>query len=137
MISRTRAGGLTLRDDQEPSLGVRRWGPIDIVTAAENRHVVLKLLKHAVALAVGPIGTCVWCTVTPLMTILRSFLLVRDLQPPEHPYRDARAAIAAVLVTNLLIASYVVMAFREEDPPGLAPQPGVRRLGRWQERRAE
>ncbi|KAJ8600881.1 hypothetical protein CTAYLR_006999 [Chrysophaeum taylorii] len=102
---------------------LRRWGPVDILTAKDNRAVVLKLLRHMAAVAVGPVGT---------------FVLVRDLQPPGIPHRDARAAVAAVLVLNLLIALYVIMAFQEPEPSGgTTPPVVVRRLGRWKERRAE
>mmetsp|Transcript_268 Transcript_268/g.688 ORF Transcript_268/g.688 Transcript_268/m.688 type:complete len:123 (+) Transcript_268:135-503(+) len=101
--------------------GLRRFGPVDILSAKENRQVVVKLLRHVVALAVGPVGT---------------YLLVRDLQSPERRHRDAVAAIAAVLVTNILIALYVVMAFTEKDDnAGAAPK--VVRLGRWRDPRAE
>lgn len=73
-----------------------------------------------------------------IIGISRSYFLVKDLQHPADPHRDVRAAVAAVFATNILIAAYVIMAFREEDPPSSSSsQEKVKRLGRWQEPRSE
>ena len=96
---------------------MRRWGPSDILSAPENRTVVLKLVRHMIAVALGPIGT---------------YVLVRDLLTTKN--RDTIAAVAAVIVLNLLIALYVVIAFHEPDGP---PSHTVHRIGRWAEPRAD
>jgi len=100
---------------------MKRWGPVDILSAKENREVILKLARHMLGVAVGPVGT---------------YFLVRDLQPATAKYREALAAVAAVIVLNLLIALYVVLAFLEPDDPHAPPQV-VTRLGRWAEPRAD
>ena len=61
-----------------------------------------------------------------------AFVAVKRLLPPSR-HRDACAAICAVVVLNLLMAAYVVSAFREPDPEGdEKPAP---RVGVWKERR--
>ena len=57
---------------------------------------------------------------------------------PAHAlrYRDAAAALCAVLVLNLFLAAYVVAAFSEPEPEfaaasGAAPPP---RVGIWKKR---
>mmetsp|Transcript_21826 Transcript_21826/g.28273 ORF Transcript_21826/g.28273 Transcript_21826/m.28273 type:complete len:108 (+) Transcript_21826:210-533(+) len=105
------------------SIEPRRWGPIDILSARENRSVVFKLMRHMFAVAIGPIGT---------------FILVRDLQSVHKKNRDAIAATAAVLVLNFLIALYIIMAFNEpEDPQSGNRRVIVKRLGRWAEPRSD
>lgn len=92
---------------------------MDILTSRENRAVVGKLVRYMAVTAAAPVGV---------------FYFVRDLQTPGR-YRDAIAAVAAVLTLNMAIAAYVIMAFLEQDPRGDAPK--VKRLGRWADPRAE
>ena len=78
------------------------------------------LTRYVVAVALAPP-----CT----------FYAVRWLRPPGAKYRDARAALCAVLVLNLLLAAYVVAAFSEPEPDfvgdgGAAPP----RVGIWKKR---
>lgn len=90
------------------------------MTSKENRVVVGKLVRYMVVTAAAPVG---------------AFFFVRDLQSPGR-YRDAIAAVAAVLTLNLAIAAYVIMAFLERDPRD-DPPPKVKRLGRWADPREE
>ena len=99
--------------------GVRKWGPVDIMSAPDNRAVARKLVLYVVGVALAPPG---------------AFVAVKRLLPPSR-HRDACAAICAVVVLNLLMAAYVVSAFREPDPDGEEkPAP---RVGVWKERREE
>mmetsp|Transcript_18118 Transcript_18118/g.58547 ORF Transcript_18118/g.58547 Transcript_18118/m.58547 type:complete len:115 (+) Transcript_18118:164-508(+) len=109
------------QQDDEADDGMKQWGPSDILSAEENRPVVIKLARHMVAVAIGPVGT---------------YILVRDLIPKANRHRDTIAAIAAVLVLNLLIALYVVVAFTEKTDGEPQPQV-VKRLGRWAEPRTD
>ena len=54
--------------------------------------------------------------------------------PPPSRHRDACAAICAVVVLNLVMAAYVVSAFREPDPE---PEGEAPRVGVWKDRREE
>ena len=95
-----------------PATGVRKWGPVDILSAPDNRAVARKLVLYVVGVALAPPG---------------AFVAVKRLLPPSR-HRDACAAICAVVVLNLLMAAYVVSAFREPDPEGdekPAPRVGV------------
>ena len=95
-----------------PATGVRKWGPVDILSAPDNRAVARKLIMYVVGVALAPPG---------------AFVAVKRLLPPSR-HRDACAAICAVVVLNLVMAAYVVSAFREPDPDGEekpAPRVGV------------
>ena len=103
-----------------PATGVRKWGPVDILSAPDNRAVARKLVLYVVGVALAPPG---------------AFVAVKRLLPPSR-HRDACAAICAVVVLNLLMAAYVVSAFREPDPEGDETKPAPR-VGVWKERRGE
>lgn len=100
--------------------GVRKWGPVDILSAPDNRAVARKLIMYVVGVALAPPG---------------AFVAVKRLLPPSR-HRDACAAICAVVVLNLLMAAYVVSAFREPDPEP-EPEGEAPRVGVWKERREE
>ena len=102
-----------------PATGVRKWGPVDILSAPDNRAVARKLVLYVVGVALAPPG---------------AFVAVKRLLPPSR-HRDACAAICAVVVLNVLMAAYVVSAFREPDPEPEGEAP--RRVGVWKERREE
>ena len=97
--------------------GVRKWGPVDILSAPDNRAVARKLVLYVVGVALAPPG---------------AFVAVKRLLPPSR-HRDACAAICAVVVLNLLMAAYVVSAFREPDPEGDETKPAPR-VGVWKQR---
>ena len=99
-----------------PATGVRKWGPVDILSAPDNRAVARKLVLYVVGVALAPPG---------------AFVAVKRLLPPSR-HRDACAAICAVVVLNVLMAAYVVSAFREPDPE---PEGEAPRVGVWKERR--
>ena len=99
---------------------MRKWGPVDILSAPDNRAVARKLVLYVVGVALAPPG---------------AFVAVKRLLPPSR-HRDACAAICAVVVLNLLMAAYVVSAFREPDPDGDEAKPAPR-VGVWKERREE
>ena len=101
-----------------PATGVRKWGPVDILSAPDNRAVARKLVLYVVGVALAPPG---------------AFVAVKRLLPPSR-HRDACAAICAVVVLNLLMAAYVVSAFREPEPE---PEGEAPRVGVWKERREE
>ena len=101
-----------------PATGVRKWGPVDILSASDNRAVARKLIMYVVGVALAPPG---------------AFVAVKRLLPPSR-HRDACAAICAVVVLNLVMAAYVVSAFREPDPE---PEGEAPRVGVWKERREE
>lgn len=109
------------------SSGVKQWGPMDILSAPENRDTVVKLAYWMVILAVLPPA---------------AFFVARRFQAPAAKYRDAISAIAAVLVLNAVLVGYVVSAFSEPNPDGspvylwTRPPPGPR-VGIWKDRRAE
>ena len=103
-----------------PATGVRKWGPVDILSAPDNRAVARKLVLYVVGVALAPPG---------------AFVAVKRLLPPSR-HRDACAAICAVVVLNLLMAAYVVSAFREPDDPDGDAKP-TPRVGVWKERREE
>ena len=104
-----------------PATGVRKWGPVDILSAPDNRAVARKLIMYVVGVALAPPG---------------AFVAVKRLLPPSR-HRDACAAICAVVVLNLLMAAYVVSAFREPDDPDGDEKPATPRVGVWKERREE
>ena len=99
-----------------PATGVRKWGPVDILSAPDNRAVARKLVLYVVGVALAPPG---------------AFVAVKRLLPPSR-HRDACAAICAVVVLNLLMAAYVVSAFREPDDPDGEEKPAPR-VGVWKE----
>ena len=101
-----------------PATGVRTWGPVDILSAPDNRAVARKLVLYVVGVALAPPG---------------AFVAVKRLLPPSR-HRDACAAICAVVVLNVLMAAYVVSAFREPDPE---PEGEAPRVGVWKEKREE
>ena len=103
-----------------PATGVRKWGPVDILSASDNRAVARKLIMYVVGVALAPPG---------------AFVAVKRLLPPSR-HRDACAAICAVVVLNLVMAAYVVSAFREPDPEP-EPEGEAPRVGVWKERREE
>ena len=103
-----------------PATGVRKWGPGDILSAPDNRAVARKLVLYVVGVALAPPG---------------AFVAVKRLLPPSR-HSDACAAICAVVMLNLLMAAYVVSAFREPDPEGDETKPAPR-VGVWKERREE
>ena len=103
-----------------PATGVRKWGPVDILSAPDNRAVARKLVLYVVGVALAPPG---------------AFVAVKRLLPPSR-HRDACAAICAVVVLNLLMAAYVVSAFREPDDPDGEEKPAPR-VGVRKERREE
>ena len=103
-----------------PATGVRKWGPVDILSAPDNRAVARKLVLYVVGVALAPPG---------------AFVAVKRLLPPSR-HRDACAAICAVVVLNLLMAAAGVSAFREPDDPDGDAKPAPR-VGVWKERREE
>ena len=109
-----------MAEEVDNKTGLKTWGPSDILSARENRPVVVKLFRHMIAVALGPVGT---------------YMMVRDTMPRTYRHRDTIAAIAAVIVLNLLIALYVVLAFLEKEDD--APPQVVHRLGRWAEPRTD
>ena len=109
-------------DDAASVAKMRRWGPVDILSAPENRATVAKLGRFMFAVAVCPPG---------------AFFAARDLQRPGAKHRDAIAAVVAVLVLNALIAAYVISAFAEPDERLADAPEKVVRVGIWKERRAE
>lgn len=115
-----RRGGAEPEPKPAPATGVRKWGPVDILSAPDNRAVARKLVLYVVGVALAPPG---------------AFVAVKRLLPPSR-HRDACAAICAVVVLNLLMAAYVVSAFREPDDPDGDAKPAPR-VGVWKERREE
>jgi len=120
---RSTFAGMRRRGATEPTPapatgGVRKWGPVDILSAPDNRAVLRKLVAYTTCVALAPPG---------------SFYLVKRLLPPSK-HRDAIAAICAVVVLNLFIAAYVISAFREPDDFDREPAP---RVGIWKDRREE
>ena len=113
-------GGAEPEPKPAPTGGVRKWGPVDILSAPDNRAVARKLVLYVVGVALAPPG---------------AFVAVKRLLPPSR-HRDACAAICAVVVLNLLMAAYVVSAFREPDDPDGDEKPAPR-VGVWKERREE
>ena len=61
-----------------PATGVRKWGPVDILSAPDNRAVARKLIMYVVGVALAPPG---------------AFVAVKRLLPPSR-HRDACAAIS-------------------------------------------
>lgn len=57
----------------------------------------------------------------PLPLVSRSIYKIQpcmgSLPATDHPKTDMWSGFIAVFVVNLIIAAYVVMAFREEDDP--------------------
>ena len=115
-----RRGGAEPEPQPAPATGVRKWGPVDILSAPDNRAVARKLVLYVVGVALAPPG---------------AFVAVKRLLPPSR-HRDACAAICAVVVLNLLMAAYVVSAFREPYDPDGDEKPAPR-VGGWKERREE
>ena len=108
-----RRGGAEPDPKPAPTGSVRKWGPVDILSAPDNRAVARKLVLYVVGVALAPPG---------------AFVAVKRLLPPSR-HRGAG------VVLNLLMAAYVVSAFREPDPDGdEKPAP---RVGVWKERREE
>mmetsp|Transcript_13954 Transcript_13954/g.41560 ORF Transcript_13954/g.41560 Transcript_13954/m.41560 type:complete len:110 (+) Transcript_13954:360-689(+) len=102
--------------------GMRRWGPVDILTAPDNRAVARKLFRYVAAVALAPPAT---------------FYAVRRAAPASR-HRDGLAAAAAVVVLNALLVAYVVSAFSEPGEPGDARSGPVKGgVGIWKEKHLE
>jgi hypothetical protein len=81
--------------------------------ADQNRDVAWKLKAASVCMGVLPVGT---------------FYLVKALHAGSAS-ADMWGGFAAVVVANIVVVCYVVMAFNEEDPDG--PQPKPPPVGIW------
>lgn len=80
-----------------------------------NRAVTIKLLQYSLLMFAAPIGT---------------YFAALHLVFKGDPHMVGWCGIAAVVVANLVIAAYVVMAWNEVDPEDAGAEEGVKRAAK-------
>eukprot|EP00903_Cladosiphon_okamuranus_P007224 g7012.t1 len=88
----------------------RHWGVGEILTAKENRSVVKTLVMFSAIMVAFPIG---------IFFAFYDFLLL-DVAPNTRTFCSG---MAAVLAANIVIASYAIVAIKEDRGEGDANRP--------------